>query len=96
MENLFSYVNKHLTKVVKTKTILHKHTNTYQSSADQLILAKTKARDYALDTRRAAMREIMRKIDLNSHIRTDVLVPILKEAISGRKVVTRKIFQMFL
>ena len=36
------------------------------------------------------MQEIMRSIDINPHVRTDVLLPVVKEAIPGRKKVTKK------
>ena len=84
-----SYINKSLCDFVKITKVYSKHTNTCEPCANQLMISKTKARDYAIDSR-SAMREIMRLIDINPHVRTDVLLPVVKEAIPGRKKVTKK------
>ena len=53
--------------MIRITTIHPKHTNTCNPPKDQLVIAKTKAREYAKLTQ-CKMREIMILVDLNPHV----------------------------
>ena len=73
--------------LVRITTICPKHTNTYNPSKDQLVIAKTKAMNYTKLTR-CKMMEIMILVDSNPHVPANILLPFVKKVVSKRKFIS--------
>ena len=83
----FQPIQMLVNNMVRITTISPKHTKTCNPSKDQLVIAKTKARDYAKLTQ-CKMKEIMVLIDSMPHVPGKILLPFIEQVIPKRKYIS--------